>query len=121
MRLQPPERRNSKAAVFAFLLQDIEQDGRPRPRFGVAIEIDHIVKVARTRAVAEGPHLFSEGFLIGVAQDGDPLLRRIAVVVEDDALSRRQDEKLIGRQIELNCGTACKVGELYRMVTFQCV
>ena len=110
MRLQPPERRNIKAAVFAFLFQDIEQDGGPRPRFGVAVEIDHIVEVARTRAVAEGTHLFSECLLIGVAQDGDPLRRRIAVIVEDGALDRRQDEKLIGRQIELDARETAGAG-----------
>ncbi len=52
--------------------------------------------------VAHGRHRFSECFLIGVAPDGDLLRRCIAVFVEDGALDRRQDEKFIGGQIELD-------------------
>ena len=32
-----------------FLLQGMKQDGGPGPRFSIAVEIDHIVEITRSR------------------------------------------------------------------------
>ena len=92
MCLQCCEHRNREPAVRTFLLKNIEQDGGPGACFGVAIEINHIVEIARSRPVAKGTELFGKRFLVGIAEDSDPVRRRIAVVVKDVAFGRRQDE-----------------------------
>ena len=71
-------------------------------RFGVSIEIDHIVEITRPGAIAEGTDLLGESFLVGVAEDSDSFRRRVAVVVKDDALYRPQHEKLVRCQVELD-------------------
>ena len=85
-----------------LLLQDIVQHLGLGSRFGVSIEIDHIVEIPWSGTVTKCTNLFRERFLIGVAQDSDSLRRRVAVVVKDGASRRPQDEKLIGSKIQLD-------------------
>ena len=88
--------------MCTLLLKYVVQHRGVRSRFRVSIEIDDIVEIAGPATVAEGADLLGERFLIGVAEDRDPLRRRVAVVVEYGTPRRPQDEKLVRRQIELD-------------------
>ena len=89
-----------------LLVKDIVQHRGRGPRFRVPVKIDHIVEIARPGTVAKGADLFGERFLVGVAEDDDSLFGCVAVVVENGALPRAQDEELIGSQIELDAWEA---------------
>ena len=84
VRLQIGRRAGDRYALeFAFLAQDIEQHRWRWSRVGVAIEIDDIIEVARPGTLGQRPHLFTEGFLIGVGADMNAFARFIAIGVID--------------------------------------
>ncbi len=52
-------------------------------RLDVAVEIDHIIEIARPGALDERPYLLAEGFLVGVGGDVNAVSGRVTVWMED--------------------------------------
>jgi hypothetical protein len=96
--------------ICAFLLQHIEEHGSGRPCVRVPVKIDHVVKVARPGTLAECPHFFSEGFLVGVAVDPKPVRRPVRIRMEDFAPDGRQDQPFVRGQVEFDLRPAARSG-----------
>jgi hypothetical protein len=65
------ERRHLNVFEGTFATQHIEDRAGRRLKIVVPVQIDHVVKIARARPLAERAHLLAEDFFIGVASDFD--------------------------------------------------
>src|SRR5262249_54747536 len=82
--------------------EDFEDGFRLRLKLFVAIQVDHIIEIARACALAQRAHLLAEDFLIGVAKRADPAFGFIRERMHDGPLHRRHGENFVGREIEFN-------------------
>ena len=96
--------RSRDALEFAFLAQDIEKDSGRGPRFGVAVEIDDIIKIARPGTLGERPDFLGKGFFIGICRDVNAIFRRIAIRVIDRQANRGERQMFVGCQVQLDVG-----------------
>lgn len=67
-----------------------------------AVQVDHVVEIARALAFGQGTHLLGKHFLKGVTQDVDTIFRQVAVRVVNRPLHGREDEHLVDRQVQLD-------------------
>ena len=60
VRLKVSYVRNTDALEFAFGAQDFHEAPRFRARLAVSVEVDHVVKVTRTRSLGKRSEFFGE-------------------------------------------------------------
>jgi hypothetical protein len=89
------------ALELAFAGQCAAHDGAIGLKVLPAIQVHHVVEIARTLAFGQGSHLLGEHFLEGVAQDLDATFRQIAVWVV-----RRSTAPARGRVLRQSQGRA---------------
>ena len=94
--------RHRNALEFAFLAQHIEQYGRRRARFGVAVEIDDIIEIARPCPFGERAHFFAKGLFISVGKHFDTAVRCVTVGMKDRHPDRREDKPFVCGQIKFD-------------------
>src|SRR5580700_5039871 len=108
MRLQGLKCGHRDCLVSTFLREDIEENRGGWPAVGVPIEIDNIIKVARSRPFSECSQFLSEGFLVGIAIRPDTSFGAVGIGVKYFATHGGKYHPLVRRQIELDLGPAAR-------------
>lgn len=103
--------RNGDSLEGTFLAQNVHQYAGIWSRLIIAVQVDHIVEIARPGTFTESPNLFAEGFLVGLTEHFDAAIGRIAVWVEYRFLDGWHHHHLISGQIKFILGRPPELGE----------
>lgn len=102
MQLKVGQHRHTYAFELAFLTQHIEHDGSGRSRLSIAEQVDHIIQVAWARALCQRPHLLSKQLFVRIGENLEALRRRVRIGVKDRDADRREDNPLVGSQVQFD-------------------
>src|SRR5271157_2574841 len=96
------ESREPNVLEVAFLLHHVTKDCSGRMELTVPKQVDHIVKVTRSRPFAEGTNFFSKYLFESVAARRYAFGRGVGIYVSHGPHDRRQYQNFIGSEIKFD-------------------